>query len=443
MKNINQIKILIILGLLCASAFVLYKFPINLGLDLQGGVRLVLEAVPTDKVKISDDSMAGVLAVIRNRIDALGVSEPVIMRKGFNQVVVELPGVTDPQRAKSIVGDTALLEFAEAEWSPADLSVLSENKVKEIYGKTARIGKVEEKESGQVVRERPIILKGTVLTGADLKWVGPSVDQYGNPVIDLEFKPEGADMFSTVTARNVGKPIAILLDNKVISAPNVREPIPSGRAQISGDFSVEEVQDMVIKLKAGSLPLPVRIIADESVGPTLGKDSLDKSKFAGIAGFIFIVFFMVLYYRLPGFLADIALVVYFFLVMGVLALLRTTFTLPGIAGILLSIGMAVDTNVLIFERLKEELRLGKSLKVAIDASFHRAFPAILDSHVTTIIGAAVLFWVGTGTLKGFAVTLSVGVLFSLFTAIIITRMLIDMMVDSKIISGPETKLIYK
>lgn len=442
MRNINQIRILIILGIIGLSIFILYNMPITLGLDLQGGVRLVLEASPTDKVQVNDDSMAGVLAVIRNRIDALGVAEPVVQRKGSNQVVVELPGVTDPQRAKNIVGDTALLEFVEAEWSPSDTAVLSDEKVREIYGKTARVGKVEEKEGGRVVRERPIILKNTVLTGADIKWVGPSVDEYGNPVIDLEFKPEGAGMFSNVTSRNVGKPLAILLDRKIISAPNIREPIPSGRAQISGDFSVEEVQDMVIKLKAGSLPLPVRIIADQSVGPTLGKDSLDKSKVAALVGFSLVVMFMILYYRLPGFLADLALVVYVFIVFALLSLIRTTLTLPGIGGILLSIGMAVDANVLIFERLKEELRLGKTIRVSVDASFSRAFTAILDSNVTTIIGAATLFWLGTGTIKGFAVTLVVGILASMFTAVVITRLLLDMAVDGKIIN-PDSKLIYK
>ncbi|MFA4859057.1 MAG: protein translocase subunit SecD, partial [Candidatus Margulisiibacteriota bacterium] len=254
---------------------------------------------------------------------------------------------------------------------------------------------------------------------------------------------QGANLFGTVTARSVNKPLAILLDKKVISAPNVNEPIPSGRAQISGSFSIEEVQDMVIKLKAGSLPIPVKVVETRIVGPTLGKDSIDRSKVAGLIGFALVVAFMIMYYRLPGMMADVALAIYVVMVFGLLALIHTTLTLPGIAGILLSIGMAVDANVLIFERLKEELREGKTLKMSIDASFTRAFSAILDSNVTTIMAAVALFWLGTGTIKGFAVTLTVGILASMFTAITVTRMLMYMLVDSKILKSADSKLVYK
>jgi preprotein translocase subunit SecD len=261
--------------------------------------------------------------------------------------------------------------------------------------------------------------------------------------VDLEFNAEGGKIFAEVTGRSVGRPIAILLDKNIISAPNVREPIPSGKAQISGDFSIEEVQDLVIKLKAGALPIPVKPIETRIVGPTLGKDSIEKSKVAGIVGFAIIVAFMVLYYRLPGFLADVALGIYLTIVLGVLSLIHATLTLPGIAGLLLSIGMAVDANIIIFERLKEELRLKKTIKLSIITSFERAFWAILDSNVTTIIAAATLFFVGTGTIKGFAVTLSVGIAASMFSAIVITRMLLNMMVDAKILVGSESKMVYK
>lgn len=442
-KNVNQLRILILLAIVAFSVYVIYKLPITLGLDLQGGTRLVLEAQPTKKVPLSDDAMAGAVAVIRNRIDALGVSEPIIQRKGKDQIVVELPGVKDPERALKLIGDTALLEFVEAEWSPADEKKLTPAKVEEFYGAGAYLDKVKIYRNGEVVSEKPIILKNVALTGGLLKGAWPGVDEYGNPVVDIEFNSEGAKLFAAVTSRSVGKPIAILLDKKIISAPNVREPIPSGKAQVSGDFTIEEVQDFVIKLKAGALPIPVKPIETRIVGPTLGKDSIDKSKFAGLVGFAIIAAFMILYYRLPGFLADIALLIYITIVLAVLALIHATLTLPGIAGLLLSIGMAVDANIIIFERLKEELRLKKTIKLAIDTSFKRAFNAIIDSNVTTLIAAATLFFVGTGTIKGFAVTLSVGIAASMFTAIFITRMLLNMMVDGKVLANSETKMVYK
>jgi preprotein translocase subunit SecD len=442
-KNINQFRILIVLALIAASVYIIMKLPFNLGLDLQGGTRLVLEGQPTEKVPLSDDAMAGAVAVVRNRIDALGVTEPIIQRKGRDQIVVELPGVKDPDRAISIIGDTALLEFVEAEWAPADETKLTPEKIKEFYGPEAYLDKVKITKGVEVVSVRPIVLKRVALTGGLLKGAWPGVDEYGNPVVDIEFNSEGAKLFAESTSRSVGKPIAILLDKKIISAPNVREPIPSGKAQISGDFTIEEVQDLVIKLKAGALPIPVKPIETRIVGPTLGRDSIDKSKMAGIIGFALVVAFMVLYYRLPGFMADLALVIYVTIVLAALSLLHVTLTLPGIAGFLLSIGMAVDANVIIFERLKEELRQGKTIRLSIDTSFQRAFSAILDSNVTTIIAAATLFFVGTGTIKGFAVTLSIGILVSMFTAIVITRMFLDMLVDGGILSGKESRLVYK
>jgi preprotein translocase subunit SecD len=442
-RNINQLRFLILLAVLGASVYVIFQLPLNLGLDLQGGTRLVLEGQETDKVKIGDDSMNGVVAVIRNRIDALGVTEPTIQRKGKDQVIVELPGIKDPERAIKVIGDTALLEFIEAEWSPGDVRTVSPEKLKEFYGPDARIDSVKEMKDGRVESERPIILKKTVLTGADLKGAWPGLDSYGNPVVDIEFNGQGAQGFADVTARSVGKPIAIMLDHKIISAPNVREPIPSGKAQISGSFSAEEVQDLVIKLKAGALPIPVKLMETRIVGPSLGKDSIDRSKIAGILGFAFIVAFMILYYRLPGFLACIALAIYVPLALAVLSLFHTTLSLPGIAGFLLSIGIAVDANVIIFERLKEELRLGKTIKAAFDTSFLRAWAAIVDSNVTTIIGAGVLFFVGTGTIKGFAVTLVVGILCSMFTALTLTHMMMNIVADGKVVAKPDSKLLYK
>lgn len=442
-KNVNQLRILILAAIVIVSVYIIIKLPITLGLDLQGGTRLVLEAQPTAKIPLSSDAMDGAVAVIRNRIDALGVTEPIIQRKGKDQIVVELPGVKDPERAIAIIGDTALLEFVLAEWAPADESKLTPAMVKEFYGPEAYLDKVKVMRNNVVVSERPIILKKSVLTGSLLKGAWPGVDEYGNPVVDIEFSGEGAKIFADITGRSVGKPIAILLDKKVISAPNVREPIPSGKAQISGDFSIDEVQDFVIKLKAGALPIPVKPVEIRIVGPTLGKDSIDKSKVAGIIGFAIIAAFMILYYRLPGFLADIALVIYITIVLAVLSLIHATLTLPGIAGLLLSLGMAVDANIIIFERLKEELRLKKTIRLSIETSFKRALTAILDSNVTTIIAAGTLFFVGTGSIKGFAVTLTVGIAASMFTAIVITRMLLNMAVDGKVLTNSESKMVYK
>lgn len=442
-KNINQLRILFILAIVGLSVSVLMQLPINLGLDLQGGTRLVLQGQPTEKIPISDDAMAGAAAVIRNRIDALGVTEPLIQRKGTNQIVVELPGIKDPDRAMKLIGDTALLEFVEAEWAPADESRLTPEKVKEFYGPEAYLDKVKTIRNGRVESEKPIVLKKTVITGALLKGSWPGVDEYGNPVVDIEFNGEGAKLFSEVTARSVNKPIAILLDKKIISAPNVREPIPSGRAQISGSFAVEEVQDLVIKLKAGALPISVKQVELRVVGPTLGRDSINRSVMAGIVGFVLVVAFMILYYRFPGFLADFSLGIYVLIVLALMSVIHATLTLFGIAGFILSIGMAVDANILIFERLKEELRLKKTIRTAVELSFQRAFSAILDSNVTTIIAAGTLFFVGTGTLKGFAVTLTLGVAASMFTAITITRMLMNMAVDNGIIKDADSKLVYK
>ncbi|MFC1559783.1 protein translocase subunit SecD [Candidatus Margulisiibacteriota bacterium] len=442
MKSTNQLRFLIIAAVIGISVFIIYQMPITLGLDLQGGTRLVLEARETKSVKVTEDAVAGALAVIRNRIDALGVTEPLITRKGRSQIIIELPGVKDPERAIRLIGETALLEFKEAEWAPGDESVLPPKKVKEFYGEDAYLEIVKEYRGTKLIRQRPIILKKTILTGADLKGSWPGIDQYGNPVVDIEFTPDGAKGFASVTTRSVGKPIAILLDKKIISAPNVREPIPSGKAQISGDFTIEEVQDLVIKLKAGALPVPVEIVENKIIGPTLGKDSIDKSKVAGIIGLAFILFFMVAYYRLPGLLADIALTIYCLVVLAVLSLINTTLTLPGIAGFLLSIGMAVDANIIIFERLKEELRLGKTIRLAIETSFKRAITTILDANITTLIAAATLFWLGTGTIKGFAITLSIGIVVSMLTAILVTRMMMEMAAGSGILKT-ESKMVLK
>ncbi|MBU0581117.1 MAG: protein translocase subunit SecD [Candidatus Margulisbacteria bacterium] len=423
----NKMKMLGVVLLIVIALVVFFKIPINLGLDIQGGSRLVLQGKDTKEIKVDEDAMMGVVAVIRNRIDALGVAEPIIQRKGKDQVIVELPGIKDADRAIKLIGDTAILEFVEAEWAPGDASVLTKKDIELLGGKDARLETVKyyDNKTKRLVREAPIILKKTALTGNDLQWAGPGTDEYGRPVVSIEFKAEGAKKFYEVTARSVGKPIAIILDNKIISAPNVNEPISGGRAQISGSFTVSEMQDLVIKLKAGALPIPVEVIQNQTVGPTLGADAVRQSKFAGIIGFVGIALFMYIYYGFTGMVANVALLIYVLLVFAVLKLFQATLTLPGIAGLILTIGMAVDANILIFERLKEEIRSGKTVFMAIEQGFNRALSSILDSNITTIIGALVLFWLGSGSIKGFAITLIVGILCSMLTAIFVSKIFLE------------------
>jgi preprotein translocase subunit SecD len=438
-----KLKVLGVILLVAASIFIYYTLPFTMGLDIQGGTRLVLQVESGKSSVPAEEALSGVIAVVRNRVDGLGVAEPIIQRKGDSQVIVELPGIKDADHAIKILGETAQLEFVEAEWAPTDEKLLTPDKIRALYGDNARLAKVEDGKDGRAASERLIVLKSTVLTGADLKGAWPSVDQYGNPVVDIEFNSKGAGTFANVTERSVGRPIAIILDKKVISAPSVREPIPSGKAQISGGFTVQQMHDLVVQLRGGALPVPVSVVETKIVGPTLGRDSLDKSIFAGIIGIITIVLFMTAYYRLPGFLASLALGIYFFLTIAVLCIFRTTLTLPGVAGFLLSIGMAVDANIIIFERLKEELNSGKKLRMAVETSFHKAFSTILDANVTTLIGAFTLFWLGTGTIKGFAVTLSAGIIVSMFTAIVITRFFLELMSDWNLVSDENSPLLYR
>lgn len=437
----NRAMFFVIFGLFSLSLLIIWLKPIKLGLDLQGGTRLVLEAKDTQDKKVDFAAMQGVVEVIRNRIDSLGVAEPIIQRKGDRQIIVELPGIDNPDRAIKLIGDTALLEFVEAEWMPAEAENLSPEKIKEIYGLEARLEKMPVFEGRNKAGEKPIILKKTVLVGSDLKWAGPGTDQYGGPVVNIEFNPQGAKIFSDVTARLIGRPLAILLDGGIISAPEVREPIPSGKAQISGSFTIQEVQDLVIKLRAGSLPVPVEIVENRTVGPTLGRDSIEKSKRAGLIGFTMVVIFMLVYYRLPGVWASISLILYVIFLLAALAGLRATLTLPGIAGFILSIGMAVDADVIIFERIKEELKTGQTLRLAIEQGFKKAFLTIFDSNLTTLMGTVVLFWLGTGSIKGFAVTLSLGILISMFTAILVTRFFMTLVSGFRV--GKVEKLMVK
>ena len=368
-------------------------FSIRQGLDLQGGTHVVLQAVDTPDAKVDDDALNRVVKIIERRVNELGLTEPTIQRQGKDRIIVELPGVKDPDKAIAMLGRTALLEF------------------RDVTGKT-------------------------VLTGKDLKNSKAHVGQNNQAVAGLEFNEDGAKKFAALTAQNIGKPISILLDGDVLTSPVVQEVITGGNAQISGSRNVEEAEHLAILLRSGSLPVKVEVMETRTVGPTLGQDSKDMSVKAFGIGTISVFVFMVLFYRMSGLVADIALLLYIMLVLLAMKYLNATLTLPGIAGIILSIGMAVDANVLIFERFKEEIRKGKTLRSALEAGFNKAFTTIFDSNITTIMAAVVLFYLGTGPIRGFAITLALGVVLSMFSAITITRELLRFLIGSNLIKNP-------
>jgi preprotein translocase subunit SecD len=411
---------------LVLSVSVLISKPFQLGLDLKGGVSVVLEAQDTDDRPVTNDDVLGVIDVITGRINALGLTEPVIQRKGLNQVIVELPGIKDIDRALALIGETAQLTFHEAEWAPQNLDRLTDEEKVILLGENANIVYLKQVLSNDETLMRPLILKKKVIQGSQLEEAFPGTDSYGRPVVNIKFNSEARDIFYETTKRSVGRPIAILLDGVPVSAPNVDEPILGGNAIISGSFTAQEVKDLVIKLRAGSLPVPVTILSNRLIGPTLGLDSIQNGKKAAMIGLVGVVIYMILFFRFFGVMAVLALIYYASLTLGVLKLMDATLTLPGIAGLILTLGMAVDANIIIFARIREELDKGESVLSAVNEGFSKAFIAIIDSNVTTLFAAMVLFWLGTGSIKGFALTLSIGVLVSMFSALFVTKFLIHL-----------------
>ena len=374
-----------------ASIITIFVKPTKLGLDLVGGSRLVLEAQTTKSVaEITPEVMERLQFAIENRVNKLGVAETVVQQIGDKRLLVEIPNVTDLKEAKAFLGETAQLEFK-----------------KEAVKKDGTTEWVE-----------------TGLTGQDLAKSMLTTDSVGHWVVSLEFKAEGSRKFAELTKELVNKPMAIFFNGDLVSAPNVNEPIYGGKAQISGGdsgFAYDEAERMVNLLNAGALPVPAKVVEENTVGPTLGADSIQKSKVAGIIGLGFVMLFMLAYYRLPGVIADIALIIYSLMLFALFKAIPVTLTLAGIAGFILSIGMAVDANILIFERTKEELRAGRNLFTAINSGFDRAFTSIFDSNMTTIITCTILYLLGTSIVKGFALTLAIGVVVSMFSAITITK----------------------
>ncbi len=487
----------------------LEKKTIKLGLDLRGGMHLVMEVDKSDLSKEeADDALDRALEIIRNRIDEFGVAEPVIQRQGGDRIIVELPGLQDETRAKKLIGRTALLEFkllqdeeilqttlqkidealsgTQVDLEGEEGVVEEEEEIPELFEEelvkeeetTAETPLAEMPFSSLLVRLGPDLavmednvprieklLKDPVVQaqfppGAQLAWdsefeeyndvkyrriylvsetaeftgktlknarveIGRGMDlrTANKPYVTLELDKNGARDMARVSAANINKRLAIVLDNNVYTAPVIEEKIPNGSARITGNFSMDQARDLTIVLRAGALPAPVEIIEERTVGPSLGADSIRLGVQAAMIGMILVILFMIMYYKFSGLIANLALLLNVIFIMAALAGLGATLTLPGIAGIILTIGMAVDANVLIFERIREELRAGKTVLSAIDSGYSRAFRTILDANITTLITAAVLWKFGTGPIKGFAVTLSIGILASMFTAIVITRVI--------------------
>jgi preprotein translocase subunit SecD len=389
----------------------------------RGGTELTYKLEDQRVQRIMENAVDQALETIRNRVDEFGVAEPTIQRQGARDIVVQLPGSRDAERAIKRIGETARLEFRLVDEQqsvdealkgkvPEDSEVLYERKVNKQTGEVTRL---------PLLLKKQILLTGDALTNAEVR-IG---SQFNEPYVSIEFDRDGARRFERITSENVGKRLAIVLDNTIYSAPAIRERIAGGQAQITGSFTIEEASDLAIILRAGALPAPVRILYESIIGPSLGQDSIHQGLTAGLIGSILVVLFMLIYYRLSGIVANVALVLNILLLLAGLGYFHATLTLPGIAGIVLTLGMAVDANVLIFERIREETRLGKPPRAAVDSGFARAWSAILDGNVTTLIAAAMLFQFGTGPIKGFAVTLSLGLLANLFTAVFVCKFIFD------------------
>ncbi len=436
--------LVLIAVLLLAAITILVTIPIRLGLDLQGGAQLTIQIKTTNEIKqITPEMLEAVESVVRNRIDALGVAEPVVQTVGQDQILVQLPGVNDPKQAERVLGGTAQLDFREEISNPEVTAQLNvrQQELQELLAKQVELEKKNEAEAiaqneaaikqkaDQINTLSEQLYKSVGLKGNNLKEAYAQPDQTGQTWnVGLRFDTEGGEKFAEITKNlaGTGRRIGIFLDEKLISSPTVPAQfaatgITGSQAIIEGRFTVETANELAVQLRGGSLPVPVEIVENRTVGATLGRDSIQSSIYAGVGGLLLVLIFMAVYYRLPGLIADAALIIYSVLTMAAFALLGVTLSLPGIAGFILSVGMAVDANVLIFERTREELRAGKTLYRSVESGFYRAFSSILDGNVTTLIACAALFWFGSGLVKGFALTLALGVAISMFTAITCSR----------------------
>ncbi|MCC5635951.1 protein translocase subunit SecD [Nostoc sp. CHAB 5844] len=446
----------LIFVLIIAAIVAIVKIPVPLGLDLRGGSQLTIQVKPTAEIPtITDRELEAVKKVVEGRINGLGVSEPVIQTVGTDKVLVQLPGVNDPEQAERVLGGTAQLEFRQQKPGTETQLFAFQSSRAELKAKQQELR--NSKDQAAIAKNREELQKNSQailelfdstkppLNGKYLK------DAYGEPTqqgdnwnVAIRFDQKGGEIFAELTKNlaGTGRSIGIFLDNELISAPVVGPEfaatgITGGAAVITGRFTAQQANDLGVQLRGGALPVPVVIAERRTVGATLGKDSIQSSIYAGVGGLALVLVFMVVYYRLPGLIADIALVIYSLLTWACFALLGVTLTLPGIAGFILSIGMAVDANVLIFERTREELKAGKSLYRSVESGFYRAFSSILDSNVTTWIACAALFWLGSGLVKGFALTLALGVAVSMFTAITCSRTFLFLAISLPNLRKPE------
>ena len=386
-------------------------------------MKMVYKLAENEIKRIRENAVDQGLETIRNRVDQFGVAEPTIQRQGDRRILVQLPGIKETERAINLIGKTARLEFklVDEENSVQQATTQGMPDDDEVLYK-----RIENKETGVITKSPWLVKKRAVLTGETLTSAEVRYDtQFNEPYVSISFNSYGAMVFRQVTRENVKKRLAIVLDDNVYSAPVIQEEIAGGQAQITGSFTTEEARDLAIVLRAGALPAPVIILENRTVGPSLGKDSIEQGIRSIIIGSAFVVVFILIYYRLSGMVADVALILNLVLMMGALAYFGASLTLPGIAGIILTVGMAIDANVLVFERVREEIRIGKTVRAAIDAGFTKAFRTIIDANVTTFIAAIVLFQFGTGPIKGFAITLCLGIVASIFTAVFVSRTIFD------------------
>lgn len=400
----------------------------RLGLDLVGGVQALLEAdLPVDQ-PIDADSMSTARTIVENRVNGLGVSEAVVQQAGERRIVVELPGESDPERALSTLKKTGLLEFV-------DMSSISPDLALALVGTRIQtdIPTTTDVITSGVTNTLTSQVFPTVITGSGLKDVSVTRNQLGEYEIAFELHPDAAQTFANFTSQNIGNILAISLDKEVLSIPRINDAITDGRGVISGNFTLESANALAVQLRYGSLPIPLKVVQVRTVGPTLGQDSLQKSLQAGLIGFTIVVLFMAIYYRVPGILADISILIYALIAFAIFRWVPVTLTLAGIAGFLLSTGSALDANILIFERMKEEIRSGRTLNQAMDLGWQRAWPSIRDSNIATLITCGILFWFGSTfgatIVKGFSLTLAIGVGISLFVAIVVTRSLLGVVLN--------------
>jgi preprotein translocase subunit SecD len=401
----------------------------RLGLDLQGGLQVLLEADVPETTAVDAQEMETARTIVENRTNALGVSENVIQLAGDRRIVGEFPGAEDADAILDIIQQTGLMEFVDTgDFRPEEGTIL-ETDFAGGTGTESTPTPSPTDENGT----NPQPVYHTIMTGKELTSVNVGVDASGQPAVDFVLSPEGTAIFAQHTAANVGKILTITLDKRVVSAPGIEGAIPDGQGQISGAFTAESANALAVQLRYGSLPVPLKVVETRIIGPTLGEDSLQKSILAGLIGMTIVILFMGIYYRLPGITADVSILLYAAILLAVFKYLGVTLTLPGIAGIMLSTGSALDANILVFERLKEELRGGRVLRQAFDQAWLRAWPSIRDSNIAALITSAILFWFGNTfgatIVKGFSLTLAIGVVISLFSALYITRTLLALALD--------------